>query len=452
MGKDLLFDVLKHKKTSRPAWVPFAGIHSGKLCGHTAYELLTNKDKLLQSLLEVNKIYTPDGQPVLFDLQVEAEILGCDLKWSDDTPPTVSTHPLSETMEIPCMCKMPTKEMGRLPMILDVMREMKKAVGDSTALYGLVCGPFTLASHLRGTDIFMDMFDEDEYVKELIAFCNAFVIEVTKFYIEAGMDIIAVVDPLVSQISSNHFEEFLTKPFTEFFDYVRKAGRFSSFFVCGDATRNLDVMCQTGPDAISIDENIKMDVAKKITDKYNITIGGNIPLTTVMLHGSQNSNMKYVVEMLDSLEDKNNLIVSPGCDMPYDVPIENTVGVCQAVIEFDKVKEMVKDFEGEDFSQYEIVIPDYANLKKPFMEVFTLDSSSCAACTYMMGIANDAKAIYGDEIDLIEYKFTEKINIARCIKMGVAQLPSIYINGELRFSSIIPSIEELKKAIDSAKK
>ena len=53
-------------------------------------------------------------------------------------------------------------------MVLDVMRRMKKAVGETTALYGLLCGPFTLASHLRGNDIFMDMFDDEEYVLSLI--------------------------------------------------------------------------------------------------------------------------------------------------------------------------------------------------------------------------------------------------------------------------------------------
>ena len=82
------------------------------------------------------------------------------------------------------------------------------------------------------------------------------------------------------------------------------------------------------------------------------------------------------------------------------------------------------------------------------MEVFTLDSATCAACTYMMGAANEAKAAFGDKIDMIEYKFTEKENIARCKKMGVKNLPSIYINGKLKFSSIVPSKEELEAAIN----
>jgi uroporphyrinogen decarboxylase len=54
---------------------------------------------------------------------------------------------------------------------------------------------------------------------------------------------------------------------------------------------------------------------------------------------------------------------------------------------------------------------------------------------------------------MVEYKFTEKENVARVVKMGVKNLPSIYINGELAYSSIIPSnrelIEEIKKRSES---
>lgn len=450
MGKKLIFDILEHKRAERPAWVPFSGIHAGKLTGVTAIEVLKDEEKLYEALMQVNKLYRPDGQPVLFDLQVEAEILGCELQWSEDTPPTVKTHPYDEERLIPCRCKMPTKESGRLPMILRTMERLKKSVGDTTALYGLVCGPFTLASHLRGTEIFMDMFDEPEYVCDLIAYCADFILEEAKLYVEAGMDVIAVVDPLVSQISSDHFEEFLAAPYTKIFAEIKKMGAYSSFFVCGDATRNVESMCKTSPDSISVDENIRIPDIRPITEKYNVVVGGNIPLTTVMLHGSQQDNMKYVVELIESVEDNcHNFIVSPGCDMPYDIPVENTIGAAQAVIEFDKVKELVKNYESTDYSKVQVDLPDYAHLKKPLLEVFTIDSSSCAACTYMMGIANAAKEKYGDKIDVVEYKFTVKENIARVMKMGIKQLPCIFINGELKYSSIIPGLDELSKDIEA---
>lgn len=449
-GKELIFKTLKHEDTPRVPWIPFAGVHAGKLTGVSAKEILTDGDKLFEALLEVNKLYRPDGQPVLFDLQIEAEILGCELQWTEDAPPAVKTHALSETKDVPCTCMMPQKTDGRLPLVLDVIKKMKVAVGDTTALYGLTCGPFTLASHLRGTNIFMDMFEDVEYTKQLINYANEVNKMIAEYYIEAGMDVIAVVDPLVSQISPRHFKKFLLEPFTDLFNFIREKQAFSSFFVCGDATRSIDVMCQTGPDSISIDENIDMVAAKEITDKYNVAIGGNIPLTTVMLHGTQQDNMKYTVDLLDKLGHKN-LIIAPGCDMPYDIPVENTIAVQQAIRETDEVREILKNYEVVE-EDIEVELPDYDALEKPLVEVFTLDSATCAACTYMLNAAMDAKDHFGDAIDLVEYKFTIKENIARVKKMGVKHLPSIYINGKLKYPSIIPSKEELETSINEAMK
>ena len=194
MGKELIIKTLRHEKTDDIPWVPFAGVHAGKLKGYTAQELLTDEDKLVESLLEVDKIYTPDGLPVLFDLQVEAEILGCELKWAKDNPPSVKSHPWEgPAKEIPCACKIPNEESGRIPMMLSAMRRVKTEIGDKTALYGLICGPFTLASHLRGTEIFMDMVSDPEYTKALVGYCAQVAIEMSRMYIDAGIDRKSVV-------------------------------------------------------------------------------------------------------------------------------------------------------------------------------------------------------------------------------------------------------------------
>lgn len=432
-------------------WVPFAGVHAGKLKGYTANKVLHDKDKLVESLLEVKKIYQPDGMPVVFDLQIEAEILGCDLLWADDNPPSVSSHPLSETKEIPCKCLIPSKKDGRIPIILEAMAEAKEKIGSDTALYGLITGPFTLASHLRGQSFFMDMLDDPEYAKNLLAYCAEVAKAMCDHFIEAGMDVIGVVCPLVSQVSPMHFEEFLHDIYKELFDYIRAKGALSAFFVCGNAAPNIEPMCKTEPDSISVDENVNLPEAKKITDEYDIVIGGNIPLTTVMLYGTQQDNMKYVVDLLDEVSHER-LIIAPGCDMPYDLPVENSVAVQQAVSNTDEAREMLKNYTAVDNEDIKVELPDYSKLEKPFIEVFTLDSISCAACTYMMGAANDAKKHFGDSIDVIEYKFTEKESIARCKAMGVANLPSMYINGELAYKSIIPGRQELFAKIEEAGK
>ena len=57
---------------------------------------------------------------------------------------------------------------------------------------------------------------------------------------------------------------------------------------------------------------------------------------------------------------------------------------------------------------------------------------------------------FGDAVDMVEYKFIYKENVARCVKMGVPNLPSMYINGELKYRSIIPAKAELEQAIREA--
>ncbi|WP_201029924.1 uroporphyrinogen decarboxylase family protein [Kosmotoga arenicorallina] len=360
-GKELLINTFKGIKNEKVPWVPFAGVHAGKLIGCDAIEVLTDSERLKKALTEVIRLYRPDGMPITFDLQLEAEILGCKLMWDKKAPPSVRTHPLAEKKEIPA--KLPSPEDGRFPIVLEVMKYMSKNFGNEVAFFGLVTGPLTLASHLRGTNFFMDMIEDPEYASSLLEYAKNVALKVKEFYIGSGMDVIAVVDPLVSQISPRHFKKLLLTIYTDIFTEIRKEKRNSAFFVCGDATKNIEVMCQSKPDAIFIDENVDMKEAKGICEKYEVALGGNIPLTTVMLYGTQQDNMKYVVDMLDSLE-SNRLIIAPGCDMPYDTPPENVIAIQQAIKEPESVREMLKNYikvEEED----DIELPDYANLGNP---------------------------------------------------------------------------------------
>jgi uroporphyrinogen decarboxylase len=438
-GKERVLRTFDGLLTDVLPWVPFTGVHAGRLVGFNATEVSTQVDMIVKAALEVNKLYKPDGQPVMFDLQIEAEVLGCELLWSDDGPPTVKSHPLAGIDQIPNY--IPNRIDSRIKTHLSAIRALKPLIGEKTALYGICCGPFTLASHLRGTDIFMDMILDPEYVHSLLSYTNQVIQSYSTYLIEAGVDVVAVVDPLVSQISPAHFEEFMTSPFSELFDHIRSQDTKSSFFVCGNATMNIEPMCKTRPDGISVDENVFLPDAKKITDRYEITLGGNIPLTTIMLLGSQQDNMKATVDLIDSVS-HSHLILSPGCDMPYDTPIENTIAVEHAVHETHSAREMVANYERSDI-EFAGTLPDYDHLKRPLIEVFTIDPTTCAACTYMLAAAKDAVDTMSEDIDIASYTYNTLENIGRCRKMGITKLPSIYINGELAFSSIIPSREEL---------
>jgi uroporphyrinogen decarboxylase len=447
-GKQLILDALAGKEVERCPWVPYTGAQIANLKGYTAEEIFKSADKLFECLIEAEAQYTPDGMPPIFDLQVEAEILGCELQWYNNTPPTVRTHPLSNgAIEIPTQRLQKTD--GRIPLILDVMERFKAAKPD-VAMYGLVCGPFTLASHLRGTNIFMDMFDNVEGVKALVQYCSDVVADLAQYYVEAGCDIIAAVDPLVSQISPDMFETFVSDPYKRLFDSIKAQDKPSCFFVCGDATKNIEPMCKTGANCIAIDENVDIVEAKKVTDAYGVTMSGNLQLTVTMLLGTQQDNQKEAIELMDKMG-THLFILAPGCDVPFDAPAANLIGVGQAVHNKDAVKKALENYTAQD-TLPEIELPDYANLDHVLVEVVTIDSKTCAACGYMVKAANDAAAAYGEGVKVVERSIMYPENLSFMNAIALKNAPSIVINGEIKHVSLIPPVEDLVEEIKAASK
>ena len=446
-GKSLILKALNHEEVPRTPWVPYTGAQIANLKGYAADEIFKDVDKLYECIIEAEAQYAPDGLPVMFDLQVEAEILGCDLKWYPNTPPTVCSHPLAKDFTIPT--KKLTKEDGRIPIITEATRRLKEAK-PGIALYGLVCGPFTLASHLRGTNIFMDMYDQPEKVIELINYCEEVVSEYAGFLIEAGCDVIGAVDPLVSQISPASFEQFLSKPFSAFFEKVRAQGVPSSFFVCGDATKNIPAMCETKPDAVAIDENVDIVAAKKVTDEHGILISGNLQLTITMLFGTQQDNQKAAIELMDALGNKD-FILAPGCDMPFGVPPENIVGVGMAVHNKEATRKALEAYVKKD-ELPEIELPDYDSLDHVLIEVVTIDSQTCAACGYMVASARDAAAPFGDKVKVVERSIMYPENVAFMGKFDLTNAPAMLVHGEVKHISLIPTSETLTAEIKAAMK
>lgn len=81
------------------------------------------------------------------------------------------------------------------------------------------------------------------------------------------------------------------------------------------------------------------------------------------------------------------------------------------------------------------------------IDVLTLDSVQCAACGYMMeSIAALPKEIQ-EVIEYKEWSIKNKEGIGKFLEMKGKVLPTIAIQGDLLFESIIPQYEELIDAM-----
>jgi MtaA/CmuA family methyltransferase len=447
-GRELLLRAVQNQPTPRPAWVPFVGVHGGRLIGAKASDYLRSSALLVRGLERAVELYRPDGLPVVFDLQIEAEILGCDLRWAEEVPPSVITHPLEAGRNLSDLPVFSPKA-GRFPVALEALATLKKEVGNEVALYGLICGPFTLALHLMGNNIFLQMFDHPDYVRAVLGFCTAVGSKAAQAYLETGADVVAVVDPMTSQISPEHFAEFVTPHVDTIFDVIRTRGGHSSLFVCGDASRNLEMMGRTRCDNISIDENIPLEKVRDITRSGNKSFGGNLKLTAVLLLGDEDDAKLDAIRCID-IGGGCGFVLAPGCDLPWGVPEANLQAVSLMVHDTYQREIAKRTIIAKSAALKEVALPNYAAGSQVHIDVVTLDSSSCAPCQYMMEAVHRAAKQVSRPVHVREHRITTREGLAAMMKLGVKNIPTICIDGQVAFASLIPDQNTLKGRIEQA--
>ncbi len=448
--KTILLKAIAGEKTERPPWVPFVGVHGGALIGVDAETYLKSADHIVDALKIAAERYKPDGLPIVFDLQLEAEILGCELSWAKETPPSVISHPLDDDYDFDGLPEF-SIEKGRIPLVLDAIRRAKSEIGEDIALYGLLTGPLTLALHLRGDEVLMDMFDEEDKVPQLFNYCAEVANKMVSAYSEAGIDVVAVVDPMISQIGPGHFTDVVAPSLNKIFSHVRAKGALSSLFVCGNASRNLGAMCATSCDNISVDENVDLVELAKLARDSGKSFGGNMQLTVVLLLGDVDDAKRDAVRCLDQAGDGGGFILAPGCDLPYAVKPENLEAVAALIgdpYHIDIIRNLPAKDSNDNFD--DILIPDYVNSKAVIVDVVTLDSAGCAPCAYMMKAAQEAANVYGQEIEVHEHKITGRDGLGYMTKLGVTAIPSISVDGKETFASFIPERHVLVSAFAKA--
>lgn len=442
-GRERVLQAFRCAAVDRTPWVPFVGCHGGALLGIKTGDYLRSAERLVQGVEAAIARYRPDGIPVAFDLQIEAEALGCQLAWADQTPPAVRSHPLSNGRKLEEL-SVPTPDCGRVKTALTAARQLS-ARHPEVALYGLVTGPFTLALHLLGTDIFMLMFDAPDCVGRVMAFCRDVCIAMSGYYLDAGCPIAAMVDPMTSQIGPDQFREFVTPYAAPVFDAIRRRGGLSSFFVCGHAQRNVEAMCECRPDNISVDENIPLQYVRDVCLPRGISFGGNLQLTSVLLLGKPLDAQRNAIDCLEAGGERG-FVLAPGCDLPYATPPKNLEAVAQ-VAHDPYQREVVKAIAVEQADEDRLDMREYGQADKVIVDIITLDSEACAPCQYMVDAVQKVAPEFAGIVVWREHKIKHRESLVFMTSLMVRNVPTICIDGEIRFVSRIPPRDQLVAAI-----
>jgi MtaA/CmuA family methyltransferase len=442
-GLERVKKAIRCEEVDRVPWVPFVGSHAAYLLGMGAQEYFGSAENIVKGVQKAIGRYRPDGIPVVFDLQIEAEVLGCQLVWAQENPPAVVSHPLANGTKLEDL-QVPGPEVGRIGVSLAAAKRLRQANPD-IALYGLITGPFTLALHLMGTDIFMKMFDDASYVHRVLGFCRKVCLALSDYYVEAGCDVIAVVDPMTSQIGPDPFREFVSPCIKPVFERIRQQGGLSSFFVCGHAEQNMKEMCDCRPDNVSIDENIPLEYVRDVCLERQISFGGNLQLTSVLLLGTPADAQRNAVACLETGGERG-FILAPGCDLPYSTPPANLEAI-NAVVEDPYQRDVIKSMAKEQVDEDRLDMREYGQFRKVIVDIITLDSEACAPCQYMVDAVKKVAPEFEGIVEWREHKIKYRESLVFMTSLMVRNVPTICIDGQITFVSRIPPRDELIAAI-----
>lgn len=203
--------------------------------------------------------------------------------------------------------------------------------GDEFPILGWVEGAFAEANNLRGMyQLMYDIHKEPEFVKELVDICLEQSILFAKAQIREGAHFIGIGDAAASLVSPKFYREVVLPAEKKLIDAIHEEGAKVKLHICGNTTKLLALMAESGAEIIDIDHLVDLKTAVE-TIGGKALVCGNFDPVSVLLEGDPETVRTHVRNCLAI--GGSEIIISAGCEVPKFTPPENLKAVDEALTE-----------------------------------------------------------------------------------------------------------------------
>ena len=133
-----------------PAYI-FTGACNAKLVGASIGELLQDHKVFTRAQIAAYKRYQPDIMIMMWDLSIDIEAMGNELRYPEDSMSVVTKEFLEDKANFSKLKVPDPQKDGRMPGYLEACVETKNVVTDAP-VSGVIAGPWTIAMGLRGAN------------------------------------------------------------------------------------------------------------------------------------------------------------------------------------------------------------------------------------------------------------------------------------------------------------
>lgn len=321
--REQILDLLSGKKIdSQPAFsglihVTAEGLSSEGLVFHETHN---DANKMARAAASTFKLSGLPSAVVPLDLYVEAEALGAEINFRADQEfefPQVKRAGLFGSVKEITEETIKVLNKGRIKLVCDAIKLLKDDVGKDVVVGGMIPGPYTLLLLVADVkNMFIEMKKEPQAVTNALLLLSTFLAEVGTAYKNAGADFITIHDMGGSPafIGPAKYEQFALPAEKLLIEKLPKPCILS---VCGNVTKSLHLLSQTGADAISLDQTVDLTAAR-LALKDTLLFGNLDPVETL-----SRGDSAQIAEAVIRAKEAGVDAIWPGCDLVVQTPIQN---------------------------------------------------------------------------------------------------------------------------------
>lgn len=198
-----------------------------------------------------------------FDLNVEAEILGAEVRYHDGFDghpvyPTIAEKAVSNIDDIQIPDNLSQKD--RMPAILETVHAVKSQDKGAVGLF--MPGPFTLAGQVMDMDkLLVMLLREPGPTRTIFERLTEFLIKLKEVYIRAGIDFISVVEGGGAVMSPKVFRNLLLPCLQELFKSKEVP---QIVYMSGSSEQFVELMLACNPDGMILEKECLIERAREI--------------------------------------------------------------------------------------------------------------------------------------------------------------------------------------------
>jgi uroporphyrinogen decarboxylase len=333
---------LNHEIPDRLAVIPQDSHMAAKLGGVDFIDWAKNPDKRAKAILEQRERFDFDGVILCGETTILAEAAGAKVTFAKEECPRWQAGCIDDYDQLKDMKVVDARKDGRLNVWVETTRQVVQAIGKEYLVIARADqGAFSMASMLRGMENFMidlAMAESDPMLQDqihgLLRYCNECQLAFIKALKDAGAPVVTTGDSIAgpSVCAPKTYYEYCLPYEKQMTQWCKDIGIKFSVHICGKAEAILDRWMEAGMDMIEIDHLTNFETARAAT-KGKCTILGNID-TTKMYLGDYNTVFQATKELIEQNKSSAELIVSSGCMLSQNTPVENLKALVDATKQF----------------------------------------------------------------------------------------------------------------------